>query len=418
MKIRKRLDRPFTTRYFIGPVKDGEVQVFCRIFHNRLKAEAKTPIKGDVKDWDVEKGRFLEKNRYNEYANKQLDAFGEEIYKAYLKLKGTGAKITAQGIKQMFLGNESFHEDDSPTLLEYAKLHYERVSKLKEDYTEGTLLHYKTLFKYLRNYLVSEKIQGIKLKDLKRKHIIGFQLYLGTEITTIYGDTLKKVTVNKYLAKLKAVINHALVEELIVSNPFAGFIMKRPKPVNRYLTKDELDRLINCSLDGNKALEKVRAMFIMATYTGLRFSDLMALRKDSITKGEDGRYYMNRVLQKKTGSVIVKLPLNNYAVKLYHEFIEKYPNGPRLIPGITNQSTNTMLKTIAALANINTTLTFHCSRHTYATIILAQGGVDIKSASVLLGHSKISSTEVYYSVTAERLNDVIDRINVNQKAIA
>lgn len=67
----------------------------------------------------------------------------------------------------------------------------------------------------------------------------------------------------------------------------------------------------------------------------------------------------------------------------------------RLLPVITNIKTNAYLKEIADICRIKKNLTFHMARHTFATTVLLSNGVPIETVSNMLGHSKITTTQIY-----------------------
>ena len=82
-----------------------------------------------------------------------------------------------------------------------------------------------------------------------------------------------------------------------------------------------------------------------------------------------------------------------------------------LLPKISNQKINSYLKEIARLTGISKNITHHSARHTFATTVMLERGIDIKTVSSLLGHSSLKSTEVYAKVTRKHLSNVIDKLN-------
>ena len=103
----------------------------------------------------------------------------------------------------------------------------------------------------------------------------------------------------------------------------------------------------------------------------------------------------------------MKVPLLPKAVEL----IEKYRHDPkavangRLFPVISNQKLNSYLKEIADICGITKDLTFHLARHTFATTVTLTNGVPIESVSKMLGHSKISTTQIYAKVIERKLSE-------------
>lgn len=410
MMARKRLDREYTTRYFTVVNNDGDAEVFCRIFYHRQKAETKTGIKGLADDWDAASGRFDESKPYNVYVNRQIDSFEEEIYTAYVKVKDAGYGMTAQKIKQVYLGNTEALQPSSPLLRDYFEGFVDRIKTLTEDYTIGTIQHYETASSYLGKFLSASGQPSLKLNEIRRKHIMAFETHLLTTVKTWDGKPIQRVTANKYLSKLRKVINHAEGEELITVNPYRGFKMQRPKPKNKFLTRDEIAKIEGHDLAGNESLNRIRLLFLFSVYTGLRFSDAIKLKRSTIEKGSDGIHYIVRERQQKTDSTLW-VPMLDRAVRIYKEFEEKIPENEYVLPRISNQKLNAQLKVIAGIVGLRVNLTHHVARHTFATTVLFEAGVDLKTTSMFMGHNSIKSTEVYAKVTPVRMNDVIRDVN-------
>lgn len=76
-----------------------------------------------------------------------------------------------------------------------------------------------------------------------------------------------------------------------------------------------------------------------------------------------------------------------------------------MFPPITNQKLNCYLKEIAGLCKIKKNLAFHLARHTFATTVTLTNGVPIESVSKMLGHSKISTTQIYAKVVEKKLGE-------------
>ena len=93
------------------------------------------------------------------------------------------------------------------------------------------------------------------------------------------------------------------------------------------------------------------------------------------------------------------------------EIIEKYRNHPKciaegsLFPNISNQRFNGYLKEMPDICGIDKNLTFHLARHTFATTVTLSNGVPIESVSKMLGHTKITTTQVYAKVIEKKLSD-------------
>jgi site-specific recombinase XerD len=98
------------------------------------------------------------------------------------------------------------------------------------------------------------------------------------------------------------------------------------------------------------------------------------------------------------------------------DIIDKYKGHPKalyegtLFPTISNQKLNSYLKEIADLCGIEKDLTFHIARHTFATTVTLTNGVPIESVSKMLGHTKISTTQVYAKMIEKKLGEDMDML--------
>jgi site-specific recombinase XerD len=152
-------------------------------------------------------------------------------------------------------------------------------------------------------------------------------------------------------------------------------------------------------------LQFVKDLFIFSCYTGLAYTDTISLTPANIIRGIDGDFWLITNRQK-TGTS-VKIPLLPKAI----EMIEKYKCSPKsiadgsLFPRISNQRLNGYLKEMADLCGIDKNLTFHLARHTFATTVTLSNGVPIESVSKMLGHTKITTTQVYAKVIERKLSN-------------
>lgn len=167
-----------------------------------------------------------------------------------------------------------------------------------------------------------------------------------------------------------------------------------------YLTQAEVDAIWNKELNVAR-LEKVRDAFIFACYTGLAYIDVCNLKQHNIVTINGERWIQTR--RQKTDT-LVEVPL----LKIPEVIIEKYKGRvPRdsLIPISTNQKVNAYLKEIADLCGIQKNLSYHAARHTFATTITLSKGVSMESVSKMLGHTKITTTQIYARILNSKVKE-------------
>jgi integrase len=351
--------------------------------------------------------KFNDTKPHNNYLNQKLSRIQGKLFESFISIRNTGTRPTAANIKMVYHGENS--KIGSPLILTYLDNHIEIIAAKTDEYKPGTIAHYRTLRKYLTVFLSSIHLSNMRMDEWKRKHFVQFETHLRTMDHHIMKRPIARATSNLYLKKLKVVFNHALVNEVITISPSIGFVMQHVKGTREFLTTDEIRRIEEHDFDGNKSLDKVRKLFLFSVYSGLRFSDANQLKRENVTLESDNNHWMS-ITQQKTKEPLYR-PLFKKAVQLMLEFEAEYPDSEYVLPRITNQKVNAYLKVIADFTGIQKTLTHHVARHTFATTIMLDGGIDLKTVSFFMGHSSIKSTEVYGKITRNRAVDVVKEID-------
>ena len=204
------------------------------------------------------------------------------------------------------------------------------------------------------------------------------------------------------LRLLRALLNEARKRDIIHINPFDRFRIQQMVSKKGFITIEQLHKLEKMTLKGYEA--KVRDAFLVGCYTGLRFSDIISLRNEHI----DGGWLTKKMA--KTG-YIVELPIEELFGGKMILLIEKYNGNIERItkPLGSNASVNKTLRGILDRINIDPKITFHSSRHTFATH-LGQAGVQLTTIQKLLGHQKLQTTQIYSEVDRKAItNDLKKR---------
>ena len=204
---------------------------------------------------------------------------------------------------------------------------------------------------------------------------------------------------------LNTMLNHAVREGLLKKNPFYELEgkekFKKTPSFREYLTIEELKALA----DVPTGSPITKQTFLFCCFTGLRHSDMTALRWRDIQKTDAGDVIYVPSMQKTKRPVIV--PLGIQARKWLPEKNEALQDDKVFADAPTLGCANRALKHMAKRANIDKTISFHCSRHTFATMTLTAGG-DIYTTSKMLGHTNIHTTEIYADVVMEKKVDAVN----------
>jgi site-specific recombinase XerD len=218
-----------------------------------------------------------------------------------------------------------------------------------------------------------------------------------------YQKQIGNNAVMKHIQRLRKMVTLAYHLEWLDRDPFSKFRQKLTKTNREFLTAKELQALEDVELT-NSRLGTIRDLFPFSSYTGFSYCDLAQLKKEHVRMGLDGNLWI--ITERQKNGNAVKIPLLPKPLALIHKYEDHHQilseNG--LFPVISNQKTNSYLKEIATLANITKNLTFHMARHTFATTVTLTNGMPIETISKLLGHSKLSTTQIYAKVIEEKVS--------------
>ncbi|WP_259300101.1 site-specific integrase [Bacteroides xylanisolvens] len=200
----------------------------------------------------------------------------------------------------------------------------------------------------------------------------------------------------------------AVREGLIEHNPFT-LLEAKEKPQKlvadrEFLTIEEVKRVMNTPC----RYEIVKKAFLFSCFTGLRYSDMKALNWSEIHSAADGKTeYIDHVQIKTKDRVTI--PLSEEAKRWMPERIEGMDNIFHQLK-ITHTTVEVVLKEWMETAGIQKHITYHCSRHTAATMLLTLGA-SIYVVSKILGHKSIKMTEVYAKIVDKKKLETVNLVN-------
>lgn len=254
-----------------------------------------------------------------------------------------------------------------------------------------------------RYYLEQFSGGSLPMSGLNERVCNDFRDYLlSTNSRRSNGKKLSQNTAHSYFNKFKAALKQAYKDGLIQINLNARVpIIKQEETQREYLTTEEMKALIDTECD--YPLLKQAAIF--SALTGLRHSDLIKLTWSEIQLDGTGKYCI-RFRQKKTSGV-ESLPVSEYALSFLENRGEP---SEQVFHGLKYSAyNNAILKKWVANADITKDITFHCFRHTYAILQLANG-TDIYTVSKLLGHRELKTTQVYARVLDQAKREAAEKL--------
>ena len=371
--------------------KDGTAPIISRITVNGKIAQFSTKRFINPDDWSVELGKAKGRNDEAKEINAVLEEIKASIHKAYNELTRKEIVVTAEKVRNTFLGIgleqylliELFEECNNTLKKQVG------IAKSKSTYQKAEVCK-RHLSAYLK---VEYKLSDIDLREINHSFIVGFESYLNSQCKCNNNTTAK------FIQKFKSIIITAQRNGQLNIDPFANYKISLKKVDRGYLNNDELKDIIQKDFK-NERLERIRDIFVFSCYTGLAYIDIKNLKQEHIRKGSDNKMWIMTKRQKTDVRTVV--PILNIAQII----LDKYKGLPDgiLLPLSSNQKTNAYLKEIADLCGINKNLTFHLARHTFATTITLSNGVPIETVSKMLGHTNIKTTQIYARITNEKIS--------------
>ena len=347
-------------------------------------------------EWDEVKGVINRKDA--EYINQKIQMQIHDLEEYEYKARAKG---------------EHFRLDMIPDSREPRKqnfLTYMENLIEKEDIAPGTRKQHRSSLKHLKNF---GKI--VYFQDVTRKNIEAFDKYLHelrhpdtnerlVEQSSIYGQH----------KRIKKWIRRAIIEGLVKEDPY--LIIKIPsgnRNTIKYLTENELAAIEQKEIT-NKRLSAIRDVFLFSCYTGLAYQEAANLCEKNIAVDEDGTSWLTGERGKVSGNRqtsatgFFMVPLHQKALEILKRYKGTKPGF--LLPVISNVQYNSFLKEIAILCDVETNLTTHVARHTFATTFTMAKGISIETVKEMLGHSSVRMTERYAKVLKIRVKDEMKRI--------
>ncbi|PXV60124.1 site-specific recombinase XerD [Dysgonomonas alginatilytica] len=350
--------------------------------------------------WHVKSGRAVGKSRVAVELNREINKINLLIHSHYKDILERTGTVTAIDVKNAYQGIASTQKT---LLVLFEEMMREFQTRIGIDRSASTYQNYQKTYKHLKSFIRGKyKIRDISLCRLDLPFIEAFDFYLRVECGLMAGSAITDII---YLQKVARI---ALNRNLINRPPFGGFKPEKPEIKTRSLTKEELERFISTPLPCSK-LCFIRDMFVFSSFTGISYADLKKLTCKEIITEKDGSLWICSSRQK-TG-----VPFNVKLLDIPIQIIEKYrgcAEGDYLFCIPTQTTIGNTLKTIATHCKIDKNVTYHQSRHSFASQICLSQGVPIESVSKMLGHRDIRTTQRYARVNNEKIGNDMKQLSI------
>lgn len=247
---------------------------------------------------------------------------------------------------------------------------------------------------------------GVTLRNVDKDFCKGFIEFLRTYKSKA-GLEIANSTKNNYLGVFSSALNYAIRHDWLTENPLDKISaidkFKSSESQRAYLTIDELQKM----MDTPAYRDDVQSAYLFACFCGLRYSDIRALKWGDIKK--DGNQWRAEIVQKKTSQPLY-LPLSDYAVSFMPKRGDKKDTDNVFGNLPVKMTFERVLRYWAQAAGIEKHITFHTSRHTFATLMLTLD-VDLYTTSKLLGHSKVATTQIYAKIINAKRDEAVNRVD-------
>ncbi len=247
--------------------------------------------------------------------------------------------------------------------------------------------------------------EQVTMEDVDKTFCKGYIDYLLTEYQP-QGKPISRFTAQNYYRVLNCALNAAVRADIIKVNPSNKLDnsekIRRPESKREYMTIEEIRALMATPMD----YPAVKNAYLFSCFCGLRISDIIGLKWKNVYI-DNGQYRLEVVMQKTKEPIY--LPLSAEALKWMPERGEKTAED-HVFDLPTPTYINVILKPWAKAAGIDKHFTFHCVRHTFATMMLTLGA-DLYTTSKLLGHADVKMTQVYAKIVNRKKDEAVNLVN-------
>ena len=370
--------------------KNGIVPIMGRVTINGSVAQFSCKCSIPKELWDAKGNRAKGKSKEARDINLSLDNIKAQIIKHYQRLSDRKAFVTADMVRNAYQGIGTEYE----TLL--GAFDKDNESFKKRIGIDRALSSYQVRVR-ARNHLASfirknYKRSDISMLELTPDFIKEYEIYLSTDAGLHNGSVWSNCM------WLKTIVAKAHYNGLTSRNPFAQYRVNQNIKDRAYLTEDEIKAVMTHEFTDGK-LAYIRDLFVFASFTALSFVDIKELTTDDIVDVNGEKWILSKRHKTKVPFQVKLLDIPLQIIKRYESFQEN----KFIFPDLNYWSICKPLKRMIHECEIEKPISFHCSRHGFATLALSKG-MPIESVSKILGHTNIVTTQKYAKVTTEKID--------------
>jgi integrase len=387
--------------------KNGKAPLYFLVYQNEKKTKISSKIYIDPNNWDSPKMKIkkAEPNyiRLNNLLQNRISEFQDTLL-----VNGSliTSEVTTYQIKEQLIGKKV------KGFLSFAE---QILNDYKTNDQIGTYDKNKGVIEKLKVYI---KKPELSFGEITPTFLKAYERYLRSKLKN------KTNTVGKDFKFIRKVFNEAINLGFIEqkNSPFKKYKIQSEKTERVYLTEDELMKIEKVELTPKTKISLHRDMFVFASYSGVRISDILFLTWQNFTGS-----HINVTTIKTDSQLSIKL--TNKALEIIQKYKPKkkakqkfvFPILPndidfkdaQVIDTAISRATsliNSSLNVITKKIKLEKHISFHTSRHTFATLAL-QKGMRIEYLSKILGHANLRETQIYAKIVNPDLDKAMDLFN-------
>ena len=381
-----------------GLDKSGKAPIMGRITVNRTMAQFSSKLSCTPELWNPRESRLNGKSKEAVEINAKIDKLLLAINLAFDSLLERKIDFDATAVKEAFQGSV----ETQMTLLRRLDIHIEDMqSRIGIDVAKSSMSTYIYTRRYLGEFIKKRfKVEDLAFGQLNEHLAYEFQEYV------LKDKGLAVDTARHYLAILKKICRLAFKEGHSEKRYFVNFkLPKENRKAPRALSREDFEKIRDLEIPASRVTHNIaRDLFLFACYTGVPYVDAVSITDDNIYTDDNGALWLKYLRKKNEHLGRVKLLPEAIAL------IEKYRSNERkeLFPMIHHPNLRRHMKGLRDLAGIKTDLVYHMGRHTFGSLITLEAGVPIETISKMLGHTNLTTTQLYAKVTPKKLFDDMD----------
>lgn len=377
--------------------KSGKAPIELMITVNGERCPLSTGKQVPIDKWDKAKQQVKGKDEEAQSLNNYLKAIKAKLYQKEAELLDRGFIITAELLRDAYFDKvESLKEK---TLFEVFEEHNQEQEKLVGNGVSKATYWISVYTVRLLKEFVQQKYkrEDLYLRELNLNFIQSFHSFLRIDKGMAQNSS------TKHLKLLKKIVNLAVANSYMTTNPFITYKIEREPVEIDFLDEEELRKIINFDTPLPR-LERAKDMFLFGCFTGLSYIDIKTLAPEHFEKDSTGRIWIKK-RRVKTG-VLSRIPLLPIAKLI----LDKYKGGEKLLPIQDPADINKYLKDIAILCDIKKRITFHTSRHTFASTVTLANNISLEVVSKMLGHTNTRMTTHYAKLIDKCIGEQMDKL--------